>query len=430
MSDTSDPTYLATIRELSDRVVDAQRQIRILDAIKWDAAVETAFFAAGGRVLPPVDAAYYDARPLPYDPRDKRDEFRTIERDVARRLGDYNAVGRILRRMCEEYRAVIDMLEARGRRGFSQCSQELYGSASDAFHAGGPSLVDLTDVLEETLTNVDKSVIDLSEAKTISGAEAVPLLQAQLDGTFAHIGERVRVMLSDGIVADAAAGADYVKIRREGRFNRRDLRLLEIHEGWVHVGTTLNGARQPYCTFLSKGPPSSTVSQEGLAIFMEILAFVSHPARLRKLTNRVRAVGMAESGATFLDVYGLFLEQGFPEREAYANTMRVFRGSTPDGGPFTKDLTYTKGFTLTYNFVRLAVRKGRLELIPLLFCGKTTLEDLHVLRDLVSEGVVVPPVFLPPQLADPSALVAWMTYSNFLNRLNLDRIEADYTNIL
>ena len=90
----------------------------------------------------------------------------------------------------------------------------------------------------------------------------------------------VRVRLSDGIVADSAAGSDYIKIRSDARFTEREVRLLEVHEGWVHLGTTLSGQNQPVCTFLSKGPPSSTITQEGLAVLMEILAFASHPGRV------------------------------------------------------------------------------------------------------------------------------------------------------
>ena len=108
----------------------------------------------------------------------------------------------------------------------------------------------------------------------------------------------------------------------------------------------------------------------------------------------------------------------------------MFRGSTPDGLPFTKDLSYLKGFIMIYNYIQLAVRKGQLEQIPLLFCGKTTLEDMRTLRQLVDEGMVVPPKYLPPQFQDLNALSAWMCFSNFLNHLSLDRIEADYANIL
>jgi hypothetical protein len=95
------------------------------------------------------------------------------------------------------------------------------------------------------------------------------LLQTRLNKVFGEAEETIRVFESDGIVADAAAGADYIKIRADAMFNERDVRALEVHEGLVHVGTTLNGLNQPICTFLSKGPPSSTVTQEGLAILME-----------------------------------------------------------------------------------------------------------------------------------------------------------------
>ena len=34
----------------------------------------------------------------------------------------------------------------------------------------------------------------------------------------------------------------------------------------------------------------------------------------------------------------------------YTQASRVFRGSTPDGMPFTKDLSYLRGFILIYNY--------------------------------------------------------------------------------
>ena len=204
----------------------------------------------------------------------------------------------------------------------------------------------------------------------------------------------------------------------------------EVHEGWVHLGTTLNGQHQPVCTFLSKGPPSSTITQEGLAVITEIFAFASHPARVRRLTNRIEGVAMAEAGANFLEVYHYFLEEGYDSRESYQHTMRIFRGSLPEGcGPFTKDLCYSKGFVLIYNFIRLAVSRGMVRRVPLLFCGKTTLADIKILAQLVDEGLVVPPRFLPPQFADLHALSAWMCYANFLNRLSLKRIEDDYAGL-
>ena len=422
--------YQTIVRGLSDRIVEAQTPVRVLDAVKWDDATRQAFFAAKGRELPQIDRAYYEGRPLAFDSSAKKQEFQDIERDITRQLGQFNPVGQIMRRMCKEYRMVIRMLEARGTPDFGMISQELYGAASDAFHAGDPTLADLGLMLSDYLNNIADRGDLRDEPKNLTAPQAVELLQKRLDVVFGEGEGVIRVFESDGILADAAAGADYIKIRSDALFNERDVRALEVHEGLVHVGTTLNGQNQPICTFLAKGPPSSTVTQEGLAILMEVIAFASYPTRLRKLTNRTRAIHMAEEGADFLDVFHFYREQGYSLEDSYQNASRVFRGSTPDGLPFTKDLSYLKGFILIYNYIQLAVRKGKLEQIPLLFCGKTTLEDMRTLRQLVDEGLVAPPKYLPPQFRDLNALSAWMCFSNFLNHLSLDRIEADYANIL
>ncbi|HIQ45544.1 hypothetical protein FIV02_17870 [Pseudomonas sp. THAF187a] len=420
--------YQLGIRALSDRIVEAQTPIRVLDAVKWDDGIRDGFLKAKGKQPPAIDRAYYLGRPLGFDAAAKRLEFQNIERDITRQLGQFSPVGQIMRRMCREYRMVIRMLEARGTEDFGLISQELYGSASDAFHAGDPTLADLGLMLSDYLNNIDARGDLEDEAKTLGAGDAVNMLQQRLAEVFGD--DTVRVLESDGILADAAAGADYIKIRSDARFNERDVKALEVHEGLVHVGTTLNGLNQPICTFLAKGPPSSTVTQEGLAILMEVIAFASYPTRLRKLTNRTRAIHMAEEGADFLQVFEFFREQGYGLEGSYSNASRVFRGSLPSGLPFTKDLSYLKGFILIYNYIQLAVRKGKLEQIPLLFCGKTTLEDMRTLRKLVDEGLVLPPKYLPQQFQDMNALSAWMCFSNFLNHLSMDRIEADYANIL
>ncbi len=58
--------YQQTVRALSDRLVEAQAPIRILDAVKWDESIRQAFLAAGGRELPQVDRSYYHTRPLAF----------------------------------------------------------------------------------------------------------------------------------------------------------------------------------------------------------------------------------------------------------------------------------------------------------------------------------------------------------------------------
>lgn len=420
--------YLKEVKALSDRILKAQQPIRILDAIKWDDSIRQEFFNSDCKSPPKVTPDYYKNRPLGFEPEDKKIEFYQIERDLVRKLGQLNPLSVIMRRICKEYQDVVRMLEARGMPAFSNISQELYGSSQDVFHVGDPSIATLGSMMESTLTQLLKLDFLNEEPKTISAKDAVAILNEKIQAQFPDNG--LRAMISDGILADAAAGTDYVKLRADAFFNMRDIRVLEVHEVWVHLGTTLNGLAQPYCTFLGKGPPSATVTQEGLAVLMEILTFSSTPNRLMNLINRVRAITLIEEGANFMDIFNFFIDKGLDREESYVQSNRVFRGSSTDGMPFTKDLTYIKGFVLTYNFMRLAVNKGKPDRIPLLFCGKTMLEDMKVLVDLVEEGTVIPPRFLPPQFTDLMGLSAWLSFSRFMSSMNFKQLEQDYANVL
>lgn len=426
---TATPEYLAAVKQLSDRIVEAQKPIRILDAVKWNLEVKQAFFDSQFRSLPTVDRDYYLHHcPLGFDPHAKRREFHDIERDIHRQLGQLSPVTGMMRRACREYQMVVRMLEARGTEEFGDLSQELYGSASDVFHAGEPTVAELGTSMEQTLVNLLRHDSMAEEAKTIDAETAVAELNARMGRVFPNDG--IRVMISDGITADAAAGTDYIKIRKGALLNSNDLDVLEAHEGWVHLGTTINGMSQPYCTFLGKGQPSSTVTQEGLAVLTEIITLRSTPARLYKLINRVRAVTLAEDGANFLDVFNYLRDKELSEEDSYAIASRVFRGSTAAGSPFTKDIAYMKGFVQTYNFMRLAVAQGKLEKLPLLFVGKIQLEDITTIDQLMQEGIVLPPRFVPPHFADLKGLAAWLSFSRFIGALNFQQLESDYASLL
>ena len=133
-----------TIREISDRIVEAQSRITILNAIKWDRSIKEQFFKGKFKALPAVNKAYYEKNPLAFDPVQKREEFLTIMREADRKLGRISGVSQMIRRMCSEYLSVIDMLEARGTPLFNEISEQLYGSAADVFYAGGPNVHNLS----------------------------------------------------------------------------------------------------------------------------------------------------------------------------------------------------------------------------------------------------------------------------------------------
>ena len=408
---------------ISERIIKAQEQIRILDAIKWTDDVRENFFAKKCQSLPKVDHAYYQQRPLNYNPLDKILEFELIIKDAKNLLGRYTLITKMIEQRCQEYIKAMLMLEARGTPQFADYSEELYGAPNDAFYAGGPKLSDLGEQLAGVLQNLSTNLKTDSDEKIYSALEAQKILQEKLNQFFCAE-ESVYVEVSDSIVADAAAGADKIRLNSASRFSERDLRYLEVHEGWVHVGTTLNGLRQPYCKFLAKGSPASSVTQEGLAVITEIFTFSSYPARLLKLTNRISAISMAHEGANFLEVFEFFKEQAYSDMDAYNFSMRVFRGSCADGKPFTKDLSYTRGFILIYNFMRLAVEKNLIHIIPMFFVGKTLIDEIKGLSNLVDEGLIELPTYLPPQFKDLSALSAWMSFSLYLNKFDLSKLSS------
>ncbi len=414
-------THAQTLRRLSDELVELQAPIRVLDAIAWSDGVAAEFFAGGGGRQPAVDEGYYrDRRPLRFDPDDLRSGLRSLRRRIESELGEETG-GRLLTDRVDAYLRVIDLLEARGTPAFGAISAELYGHLHDRVHPGGPTLSDLGAVMTEALSNIDSGAWEPPEPPTYDARAGVEMLTERLDAVFGS--GAVRIIVDDGIVADAAAGGDYIKLREDARFSERDLRILEVHEGWVHVATTLNGRAQPWCTFLAKGTPSTTATQEGLAVFTEITTMSSTPERLRRVTRRMVAIGMAADGATFLDVYRWLLDEGLQPEAAWASSVRVFRGSTPTGPPFTKDLVYSRGFLEVYDFMRLAVRRGLLDRLALLFSGKLAIHELGTISRLAEDGLVTPPAILPPHVRDISALAAWLTYSNLLNRIDLSQME-------
>lgn len=426
----SESTELAIIQELSQRIVEAQRQIRILDSIKWDESIKKEFFKHKGQRLPEVNKEYYDKKPLPFNVQDKQEEFRIILRDAQNQLGQYSSLTRLIRRQCEEYSRASQMLAVRGTPAFSELATELYGSTNDVFYAGGPRMSEMGTLLFDVLTDLNVQLQSEADIKRHTPQQAQEILQARLGHFFDKNPGRVTVMVSDDMIADASAGADSIKLSHKAMFSDRDLRYLEVHEGWVHVGTTLNGSMQPNCFFLSKGSPSSSVIQEGLAVITEVVTFSSYPGRMLKITNRVIALDKVTQGANFLDIYNYFIDCGLTPEDSYNQTVRIFRGSTPTGGPFTKDLSYAKGFVLIYNYIRFAISQKRVDSIPLLFTGKLVLDDLPLLGELKERGILTNPVYLPPPFQDLAALSAWMSFSLYLNQFDLNEIQRNFRFLL
>ena len=396
------------IRHLSDRLIHAQKPLRILDAIQWPPQVEERFFAENGRELPRMTRETYASNPLPFERRAKLRELRDLERDICRQLGHANACSQMMVRRCREYRQVVELLSRRGTLKFASISQDLFGNSGWKLEENGLSLKTLSQLVKQAVTHLAGPESCGGEANC-DAKTAARILSERLH-TYFGSGVQFRMKLTRGLTSDACAGGATISLRGDAYFADWELRLLEVHEGWVHLATTLNGRDQPMCGFLGKSSPSATVTQEGLAVLTEVLTGTSHPKRLRRLANRIEAISMAEAGADFLDVYRFYLEEAETPCSSYQQAHRLFRGGLPSGcGPFTKDLGYSKGLILILDSLERAARASQTKQAALLFCGKTCVSELPHLTQLVEEGIVREPDFVPPPFAAEAVLKLWTT---------------------
>jgi uncharacterized protein (TIGR02421 family) len=422
-------TYKEKLKQFSEQLVEAQKNIRLLDGIKWDPKILEDVRKSKFKELPNVSAESYEKNTVGYDPEKRFADLQEIADGITRELGTEDSLGKILLATCHEYQDVIRMLQVRGKPEFYDFSKKLYGSPQEVFFGSQITVKDLGLHLYNILSGIQDREEKDEKSIEVDSKTALEDLNQRFGKYFP--GQNVKVTLEGSMVADAAAIAKTIKLRQAATFTRRDLDILEVHEGWVHMGTTINGLEQRIAKWLHKGSPRVTATQEGLAVLMEIFSFVTFPRRARKINDRVLAIAKAEDGADFLEVVEYFRTEGYEEEDCLIGAQRVFRGGDVRGRyPFTKDISYCKGFVENYNFIRACIQAGRSEIVPYLFVGKVHLTDVPVLYQKHREGIIDAPKFLPPFFKDLNSLIVWMSFSNFLSAAGMASAQDAYKHLI
>lgn len=236
----------------------------------------------------------------------------------------------------------------------------------------------------------------------------------------------MEVLVDDKLSSKAIAGTSRIRVRASAMFSDLDFDQLYHHEALVHMATAINGKRQSNLQCLGLSAPRTTRTQEGLAVFAELVTHSIDIQRLRRLALRILAIKMALEGANFLEVFQFFLSEGQDPRESYKSTQRVFRGGRVEGSvAFTKDCTYLKGLMETHVFLNIAIRDNRPELISRLFAGRLTLGDVVTLGPAFDSGFLTSPRYVPVWASDTRRLAAALAYSSFMMNVDLKDITLD-----
>ena len=292
---------------------------------------------------------------------------------------------KIFTQRIQDYHLLLSMMENFDNVFFYDHCVKLYGSSHKmAKNAAFPYFLEKIP----EFCQADQST------QTYTGEAALNYLRSKMCETFAP--EDFEVKASTSLLSDSSAGRKTLKLNPTKTYTTGQLNIFLVHEGWVHLGTSLNGAAQEENPWLSTWAPKTTVLQEGLAVLTEIITGCMTLERWNKVMIRHMATTMAERGSSITDVYSYLRHQKLDDLDAFKLSLRVFRGVPLEGGmAFTKELLYLHGMIeLLYHlhFFKTDLRS--------LWVGKISFEE-HIM--LLDQWDLMKPVlkFFPKELDSP-----------------------------
>lgn len=270
----------------------------------------------------------------------------------------------------DELVGTVEMLRARGTREFFKHSLALAGRPPRDIVQDAEDILSLPreearrDLSAEEVKRMLERHVELYR-KRYPGFECVIDMVPHMSSTMYVDQNRIHIK----------EGASYSKVAAE---------CDKHHEIEAHVLTWLNGQHQPL-GLLRVGMRGTMAFQESLGVFTEIASGVMAPERVVSLCSRVVAVDSLVRGLEFFDLFERLVEEfGFDTEFAYSVCQRVFRG-----GGFTKDWVY---LAEVGGILRYWATGGDLARLLL---GKVALCEVETIGELLDEGVLVPPRFLP-----------------------------------
>lgn len=322
--------------------------------------------------------------PFPVNRDEKRRQMDEFLNDLSR--SDLpRLMKRVFTQRLQDYHALLMMMENFDTPFFYENSVKLYGT-SHKLAKNNAFLYFLEEMPKFTTTD--------SGEKSFDAEAGMSFLREKLISVFPE--NLFEVKPSSSLLSDSSSGRRMVKLNPHKSYSRKSLEVFVVHEGWVHLGTSLNGEAQSEHQWLGTWAPRTTYLQEGLALLTEVITGCLTEERWNKVALRHLATSMAENGSSITDVYGYLSQHGMEKIDALKLALRVFRGVPLEGGmAFTKELLYLHGMIeLLYHLhlFRAPLRS--------LWAGKMSFEEhLLVLDD---KNDVSPTVtYFPPELESP-----------------------------
>lgn len=270
--------------------------------------------------------------PFPVNVSEKRKAMDQFLKNLAPADVPYQ-LKKIFTQRVQDYHILLNMMENFDNVFFYEHCTKLYGT-SHKMTSNNAFLYFLEEIPKYCLP--DKG------GEKLKGEEAMNYLRTKMLETFDP--KDFEVKASSSLLSDSSAGRRTLKLNPHKEYTTGHLDIFLVHEGWVHLGTSLNGAVQEDNPWLSTWAPRTTFLQEGLAIITELITGCMTLERWNKVVLRHLATSMAERGSSITDVYAYLRHHEMEDLDAFKLALRVFRGVPLEGGmAFTKELLYLHG---------------------------------------------------------------------------------------
>jgi len=417
------PGFQKRIQVLDDRLLKLAKPFLVLKYLNWPDEIETRFlqdWSKGCPSLPEVELQ------IP----DWKDEISALDTFVNECQGE-DPILQFLRRTAISYAEAGRMLMAAGTPEFTERSIHIYGRPDEVYATQSFTGVDAAAFLLEKTDQLNRGTYIVPANADLPADKFAEKLGQAVQTYFTD--DAVEVIVDNKLSSKAIAGTTRIRVRESAMFSDLDFDQLYNHEALVHMATAINGRRQPNLKCLELGAPRTTRTQEGIAVFSEIVTRSMDINRLRRLALRIQILKNALEGADFIECFKQFLDAGQDELEAYKSTQRIFRGGDVRGSyGFTKDCAYLKGVMETHVLMNVAIRDNQPQVIERLFAGRLALSDVITLEPYFDSGFLQRPYYVPPWARDTRRLAAQLAYSSFMMSVDLRAVTlqrfVDFTN--
>ena len=267
----------------------------------------------------------------------------------------------------------IDLFKDRTAPNFGEEISNLYGKPSNR-------------LLKEAKSNLlkYKSVDEYEE--TLTPKEVLEIFKIEMEKY--GFKWNFEILSSASAKLSVNASLNKIKINASEKFSENNIKKYIYHEIKTHVFRAENGKMQPFLIF-KNGFPDYISTEEGLALNIEDRNGLLKPIDIKRYSARVIAANYSTK-SSFYDVFDKLINY-FPPAVAFTIVQRVKRGIIDTGipGGYTKDFVYMDGFQKVGSFLK----EGNS--IEILFTGKIGLDDVDLVQELINQGILMKPKYLP-----------------------------------